>query len=188
MKRAELFLKKLYGKDDVVVREDTSKAFLWVLDNIPKRFSMYHDNPSYKEYTKMYFFGGYTMRDIAKTFEVSPENVRQKIEKVLVFIRRSHSEVFKIGLNEYLAKIKEEQERINKLKADSSYIPLVEIADTIPARIFVSLRRAGLEDLSSVYRAYADGSLKNVRNLGTRSYRQVLNILRENGYEIKEEV
>lgn len=182
MKRAKEFLNGIYGKGSLVqAKNDLPEAFLYALDNMPKSFKEYYESTKYKDFTKRYYYGGYEIGTIGKSYGMSDEDVKRIIARTMSELRTHFGDLFKVGYNAYIV-----GKRVKDRKLSNSvHIPLEDAIGKGDGVAFNILRKAGYADLAAVYNDYLDGKLENIRGMGKSHMQDVKELLVKNGYAIE---
>lgn len=151
-----------------------------------------------------------TLNDVAREFGVARDTARQTIVRAIRKLRHpsrkrlilygekfaklnvyaTQLEDLKKKVEEYELFLMEHQETITKiyeeemLNGTRNKIPEdISVNDLdLSVRSYNCLKRAQCATLHDVIRLYEKGSLMDVRNLGKRSYEEIVSILKEYGY------
>lgn len=165
---------------DVFYDEDHEKGLSKALDSL-----------SDKEQDCIYqrYMNGLPLQNIGDTYSVTREYIRQIIKKAIDKLRMSPNiDMIQYGLrgsgiyqrSKYITKmdkyLKLKEKNIqSKIQNDLALIPISEI--DLSTRSYNALIRAGAESLQDVKDMASSGNLENVKNLGSKSIREIYDIL-----------
>lgn len=160
-----------------------------------------------RDITHLYFRDGKTFEEIGNIYGITRERIRQIQAKALRKLRQpSRRKYIELGVNGVIEKIKEGY-AVKVAELTEKMLYLTQITDAnmnkviekceiarkskseqienfdLSVRSYNCLCRAGLRTLSDIA-SLSYNQLLRVRNLGRRSFEEIVNVLENNGYDV----
>ena len=160
-----------------------------------------------RDITHLYFRDGKTFEEIGNIYGITRERIRQIQAKALRKLRQpSRRKYIELGVNGVIEKIKEGY-AVKVAELTEKMLYLTQITDAnmnkvierceiarkskseqienfdLSVRSYNCLCRAGLRTLSDIA-SLSYGQLLRVRNLGRRSFEEIVDVLENNGYDV----
>lgn len=135
------------------------------------------------------YFGGKTLEQVGKELNVTRERVRQIESKAIMKLQHYYVSQKKKEIDQELENYKQERkEQIDvELARDNTYIEVVDIPIEnldFTARTYHCLKRTHINTISELCNK-CEEDLRKIRNLGRKSYYEIVNKLAERDLKLK---
>lgn len=168
--------------EEVVLPDDYKEAIEIVLSQIDER---------QKQIILLRYKKHMTLEQCGFTMGISRERSRQLVAKALRRLRHpSRAKILGYGTSGYKAKMQEREANLNEFKNGNFDLIgelLVDDLD-LPIRAYNCLKRAGSNTIKDVAEIVSSGKLLKVRNLGQKTFEEIVQRLIDFGIFTREEI
>lgn len=169
-------IRDIFGEIDFEVSEDTIKGLNFSINTLSEREANILDE---------YYENKLSLREIAKIFTLTGSRIQQIRDKSLRKLRHpSRSNYIKFGYEGYTEivnnKKKEFKNVLNNERIEDNKIEELDLS----VRAYNCLKRSGINKVSDIKNMM---QLMTMRNCGRKTSKEIMNKLKEIGYEIPED-